>query len=100
MLLVSESLPRLLCRLWSNVSTIAVAAHLALYDFSLKTSGDTATSAPLAPSATSQNRLSCLPVVSSEAWDEGIVYAYAQNLAKTVRSHIMCRPVTPFTLPT
>lgn len=66
-------------------TSIAVAAHLALYQFSLKTSEDAAASYSAAPSSTPQSQLSCKPIVSSTAWDEGAIYAYAQNLAKTVR---------------
>ncbi|KAL0567709.1 hypothetical protein V5O48_014281, partial [Marasmius crinis-equi] len=61
----------------------AVAAHLAGYDFTLKT-------AP-APSRFNPNlkqpypeKLQFKPTEPSKEWDRGSVYAYSQNLARTV----------------
>ena len=66
---------------------VAVAAHLALYKFTLKTSP---------PSAFSPELTESLPVSikfdsSSESgdWDTGVVYAKAQNLARTVSQMIL-----------
>ncbi|KAF7347209.1 Leucine aminopeptidase [Mycena venus] len=60
----------------------AVAAHLALYNFTLKT--DT-------PSAFNPNlkkpipqKIALKPLKSSSEWDQGVVYAKAQNLARTL----------------
>ena len=68
---------------------IAVAAHLAVYNFHLKTTP---------PSRFNPNNTESLPekltfrpirsTINAEElnrWDEGVVYAYAQNLARTVR---------------
>lgn len=61
----------------------AVAAHLAAYNFSLKTNPPSAFSPnlkePLAP------KIQFKPLEDSKEWDQGAVYAYAQNLARTVR---------------
>lgn len=62
----------------------AVGANLALYKFSLKTSSDAAASYVSAPSTTPQSQLSVKPITPSKEWDEGAVYAYAQNLARTL----------------
>ncbi|KAH8101643.1 cytosol aminopeptidase family, catalytic domain-containing protein [Cristinia sonorae] len=60
----------------------AVAAHLALYGFNLKTEP---------PSRFNPNnkepipdKLNFKPVAESTQWDEGVTYAYAQNLARTL----------------
>lgn len=64
----------------------AVAAHLALYKFSLKTEPPS----PFNPNNQSQipPRLSFTPLDASSpqktAWEEGVVYAEAQNLARTL----------------
>ncbi|KAI0762209.1 hypothetical protein C8Q74DRAFT_1371302 [Fomes fomentarius] len=62
---------------------VAVGAHLALYHFTLKTkptsSFDPRLSEPL------PDKLSLSPLSSSAEWDMGVVYAEAQNLARTVR---------------
>ena len=70
------------CYFVSLMVWTAVAAHLALYKFTLKTSP---------PSAFSPELTESLPVPiqfnpSSESgdWDTGVVYAKAQNLARTV----------------
>lgn len=60
----------------------AVAAHLALYSFDLKTAKqspfDPRLKEPVAP------KLQFTPVESSKDWDRGVVYAEAQNLARTL----------------
>lgn len=60
----------------------AVAAHLALYKFSLKTSPtspfDPRLTEPIPP------KIAFSPIESSKEWDRGVVYAQAQNLARTV----------------
>jgi hypothetical protein len=60
----------------------AVAAHLALYKFTLKTSP---------PSRFNPNskeplpeKLDFSPLQETKDWDRGVVYAQAQNLARTV----------------
>lgn len=63
----------------------AVAAHLALYKFSLKTTGDAAASFSSPSAATPECQQTVEPLTPSEKWNEGAIYAYAQNLAKTVR---------------
>ncbi|KAG1750118.1 hypothetical protein EDB19DRAFT_1904373 [Suillus lakei] len=62
----------------------AVAAHLALYNFSLKASPPSA----FDPRGTADvsNTLDISMNASSPDWDRGIVYANAQNLARTVSS--------------
>jgi aminopeptidase len=59
-----------------------VAAHLALYSFTLKTNE---------PSRFDPNqtvvipeKLSLAPLQGSKEWERGVIYAQAQNLARTV----------------
>ncbi|KAF7340945.1 Leucine aminopeptidase [Mycena sanguinolenta] len=60
----------------------AVAAHLALYDFTLKTDPPSAFNPnlkePLPP------KIALKPLDTSPEWDQGVVYAKAQNLARTL----------------
>ncbi|KAH7886392.1 cytosol aminopeptidase family, catalytic domain-containing protein [Phlebopus sp. FC_14] len=60
----------------------AVAAHLALYNFTLKTSPPSA----FDPRATekSPEKLTVKPASDSADWERGVVYAKAQNLARTL----------------
>ncbi|KAF8956466.1 leucine aminopeptidase [Flammula alnicola] len=60
----------------------AVAAHLALYKFTLKTSPPS----PFNPNLTEPipAKFSFKPVEASKEWDRGVVYAEAQNLARTL----------------
>ncbi|KAI0762205.1 leucine aminopeptidase [Fomes fomentarius] len=64
---------------------VAVGAHLALYHFTLKTkptsSFDPRLSEPL------PDKLSLSPLFSSAEWDTGVVYAEAQNLARTLMEY-------------
>lgn len=63
----------------------AVASHLALYSFTLKTSP---------PSQFNPNnkekfpeKLTFAPISPSKEWDEGVIYANAQNFARTVSAN-------------
>ncbi|KAJ4474784.1 cytosol aminopeptidase family, catalytic domain-containing protein [Lentinula lateritia] len=60
----------------------AVAAHLALYDFSLKTNPPS----PFNPNLKKPipPKLEFKPIESSKEWDRGVAYAYSQNLARTL----------------
>ncbi|EMD41206.1 hypothetical protein CERSUDRAFT_78882 [Gelatoporia subvermispora B] len=60
----------------------AVAAYLAQYQFTLKTSPQS----PFNPNAKDANteKLAFKPVAESKEWDTGVVYARAQNLARTL----------------
>ncbi|KAG2364786.1 leucine aminopeptidase [Suillus spraguei] len=60
----------------------AVAAHLALYDFSLKTSPPSA----FDPRGTVgvPKKLEISTNINSADWDRGVIYANAQNLARTL----------------
>ncbi|KAJ3799692.1 leucine aminopeptidase, partial [Lentinula aff. detonsa] len=60
----------------------AVAAHLALYKFSLKTSPPS----PFNPNLKSPipPKLEIKAIESSKEWDRGVTYAYSQNLARTL----------------
>ncbi|KAJ3828003.1 leucine aminopeptidase [Lentinula raphanica] len=60
----------------------AVAANLALYNFSLKTTPPS----PFNPNLKEPipPKLEIKAIESSEEWDQGVVYAYSQNLARTL----------------
>ncbi|KAJ3777756.1 leucine aminopeptidase [Lentinula raphanica] len=60
----------------------AVAANLALYNFSLKTTPPS----PFNPNLKEPIpfKLEIKAIESSEEWDQGVVYAYSQNLARTL----------------
>ncbi|CCM06358.1 uncharacterized protein FIBRA_08615 [Fibroporia radiculosa] len=60
----------------------AVAAHLALYEFTLKTDPPS----PFNPRLTQPlpDKLAFEPLAQSEAWNAGVVYAMSQNLARTL----------------
>lgn len=60
----------------------AVAAHLAKYKFTLKTSPPS----PYRPGSGSAvpQELSFRPLQDSQEWETGVIYAEAQNLARTV----------------
>ncbi|KAH0837767.1 cytosol aminopeptidase [Lanmaoa asiatica] len=60
----------------------AVAAHLALYDFTLKTSPPSPFDPRKREPVPEKPKLS--PIVKSADWDRGVVYANAQNLARTL----------------
>ncbi|OCH85603.1 leucine aminopeptidase [Obba rivulosa] len=60
----------------------AVAAHLALYKFTLKTSPPSAFN-PAAKDA-SPEKLAFKPLTDSNEWQTGVIYARAQNLARTL----------------
>lgn len=60
----------------------AVAAHLALYKFTLKTSPPSAFD-PRQKEPT-PDKLNFTPLQSSKEWDQGVIYAKAQNFARTV----------------
>lgn len=62
--------------------SIAVAAHLALYKFTLKTSPPS----PFNPNLTEPilEKLTFTPTQQSKDWDRGVIYAQSQNLARTV----------------
>ncbi|KAF9225161.1 hypothetical protein BS17DRAFT_778229 [Gyrodon lividus] len=61
----------------------AVAAHLALYNFTLKTSPPSAFD-PRAKEPAPQNKLKISPGANTADWERGVVYAKAQNLARTL----------------
>ena len=67
----------------SRISWTAVGAHLALYHFTLKTK----TPSPFDPRLTQPlpEKLHLSSLSPSQEWDTGVVYAQAQNLARTVR---------------
>ena len=75
----------------SRISWTAVGAHLALYHFTLKTK----TPSPFDPRLTQPlpKQLTFSPIAPSKDWDTGVVYAEAQNLARTVRGtlHLLSR---------
>jgi cytosol aminopeptidase len=60
----------------------AVGAHLALYDFNLKTSPPSRFRLDLKEPIS--EKLNFKPLEASRDWDEGVVYARAQNFARTV----------------
>ncbi|THH21850.1 hypothetical protein EUX98_g8266 [Antrodiella citrinella] len=60
----------------------AVAAHLALYGFNLKT--DPPSSFDPKNKESTAEKLSFKPIAASKEWNDGVVYAYAQNLARTL----------------
>ncbi|KAG9309122.1 leucine aminopeptidase [Chiua virens] len=60
----------------------AVAAHLAMYDFTLKTSPPSPFDPRKIEPAPEKPKIS--PIVKSADWDRGVVYANAQNLARTL----------------
>lgn len=60
----------------------AVAAHLALYNFTLKTSPPSAFKPDLKEPI--PDKLSFKPIQGSKEWERGVVYAQSQNLARTV----------------
>ena len=61
---------------------LAVGAHLAAYSFTLKTKP----TSPFDPRLEEplQEKLKFEPLEKSKEWDEGVQYASAQNLARTV----------------
>jgi len=67
----------------SLISSIAVAAQLALYKFTLKTSPPSRFNPNLMEPI--PEKLNFAPVQPSKEWDRGVVYGQAQNLARTVR---------------
>jgi aminopeptidase len=71
------------CKNHCCLSPIAVAAHLASYKFTLKTSPPSAFNPNLKESIPEQLKLSA--VEKSQEWETGVVYANGQNLARTVR---------------
>ncbi|KAF9449971.1 leucine aminopeptidase [Macrolepiota fuliginosa MF-IS2] len=60
----------------------AVAAHLALYKFSLKTSPPSRFNPNLQEPI--PEKIAFTPLDKSKAWDTGVIYAEAQNLARTL----------------
>jgi len=64
-----------------------VAVNLALYKFSLKTSPPS----PFNPNLKEAipEKLSFSPLQASKEWDQGVVYAQSQNLARTVCSSFL-----------
>jgi hypothetical protein len=61
----------------------AVAAHLALYKFTLKTSPSPSRFDPNLAEPLPE-KLEFSPLQESQEWDRGVIYAQAQNLARTV----------------
>ncbi|KAI0960807.1 hypothetical protein AcV7_000089 [Taiwanofungus camphoratus] len=66
----------------ADAHAAAVAANLALYGFSLKTKPPS----PFGPDLKEPvpEKFSFEPIVGSKEWDTGVVYAKAQNLARTL----------------
>jgi hypothetical protein len=66
-----------------NTVITAVATHLAKYKFTLKTSPPS----PYKPGDehSAPQELSFQPLQDSREWETGVIYAEAQNLARTVR---------------
>jgi len=60
----------------------AVAAHLALYKFTLKTSPPSRYNPNLKEAIA--DKFSLAPLQESKEWDRGVIYAQAQNLARTL----------------
>ncbi|KAJ3507952.1 hypothetical protein NLJ89_g6018 [Agrocybe chaxingu] len=60
----------------------AVAAHLALYKFTLKTSPPSRFDPNLAEPV--PEKLTFTPLQASKEWERGVVYAQSQNLARTL----------------
>ncbi|KAJ6457382.1 leucine aminopeptidase [Mycena sanguinolenta] len=60
----------------------AVAAHLALYNFTLKTDPPSAFNPNLKEPL--PTKIALKPLNASPEWDQGVVYAKAQNLARTL----------------
>ena len=71
------------CKQFLIFPPIAVAAQLALYKFTLKTSPPSRFNPNLKEPI--PEKLSFAPVHPSIEWDRGVVYGQAQNLARTVR---------------
>lgn len=70
---------------------LAVAAYLSLFKFTLKTSPPSRFNPNLKEPI--PEKLSLAPLEKSKEWDTGVVYAEAQNLARTVRL-VPCRSAT------
>ena len=66
----------------SSSLVVAVAAHLAKYKFTLKTSPPS----PYKPGDENNvpHEISFQPIQNSKGWEDGVIYADAQNLARTV----------------
>ena len=67
----------------------AVAAHLALYHFTLKTKPTSAFDPRLTEPL--PEKLSLSTVSENAEWETGVVYGQAQNLARTVRVQLTRR---------
>ncbi|KAJ7608200.1 leucine aminopeptidase [Roridomyces roridus] len=65
-----------------NPHAAAVAAHLALYNFTLKTDPPSAFNPNLEEPM--REKVSLKPLSASPEWEKGVVYAKAQNLARTL----------------
>ncbi|CAL1697393.1 unnamed protein product [Somion occarium] len=70
----------------------AVAAHLALYNFNLKTSPESLFD-PRNKEPVPEN-LNLKPLGDSKEWNEGVIYAEAQNLARTL-TELPANVITP-----
>ena len=64
------------------ISNVAVAAHLALYKFNLKTDPPSAFKPDLKEVIPDQ--FTFKPLAASKEWDAGVIAAKAQNFARTV----------------
>lgn len=64
---------------------LAVASHLAMYNFTLKTEPPSRFDPRRAEPIPEKLDLRSLREHDAKAWQEGVVYARAQNLARTVR---------------
>lgn len=67
----------------------AVASHLALYSFTLKTSPPSQFNPNLKEKL--PEKVTFTPLAASKEWDEGVLYAQAQNFARTV-CYSLCHP--------
>ncbi|KAK7063581.1 leucine aminopeptidase [Favolaschia claudopus] len=66
----------------SDPHAAAVAAHLALYNFTLKTDPPSAFNPSLKDPL--PEKVTLKPLDASKEWDHGVIYAKAQNLARTL----------------
>ena len=64
---------------------VAVASHLALYSFNLKTSPPSRFNVNPNNIEPLPEKLTFKPLAPSKEWDEGVLYAEAQNFTRTVR---------------
>jgi aminopeptidase len=79
---LGESISEAIIDTSTDPHAAAVAAHLALYDFTLKTSPPSPFDPRKKKPAPEKPKLT--PIAPSADWDRGVIYANAQNLARTL----------------